>query len=136
MLQKARSEAAEAEEAAGRALEAGHAEVMKMRRRFQEVEKEVMGLEEQRGAIIAAFEDERNAWERQQQVTPGDRVCATSRMFFVLQVQLVSFCDMTYEERGWLEVSKTARWKQSFCSRNAEALIVLDLSREASFTEC
>ena len=89
MLHKARSEAAEAESAAGRALEAGHAEVMKMRRRFQEVEKEVLGLEEQRGAMIAAFEEERNAWERQQQVT---KERGGSRVFRELLTQTIPCC--------------------------------------------
>lgn len=64
----AQSEAAEAEAAAQQALEAGHGEVMKLRRRWDELAAAVERLGGEREAVLEQIEGDKAEWARLQQV--------------------------------------------------------------------
>ncbi len=64
----AQSEAAEAEAAAQQALEAGHGEVTKLRRRWDEVGAQVAGLVRERDAVAGQIEEDRAEWARLRQL--------------------------------------------------------------------
>lgn len=64
----AEAQAAEAEAAAQQALEAGHAEVMKLRRKWDELSGTVAALARERDALLDATAEEKAQWARMQQV--------------------------------------------------------------------
>jgi septal ring factor EnvC (AmiA/AmiB activator) len=64
----AAAEAEEAEAAAQQALEAGHAEVMKLRRRWDELSAQVAGLGQERDALLEQIAEDKVEWARLQQV--------------------------------------------------------------------
>jgi chromosome segregation ATPase len=63
----AAAEAAEAEAAAQQALEAGHAEVMRLRRRWDELSGRVAALAQERDALAGQIADDKAEWARLQQ---------------------------------------------------------------------
>lgn len=65
----AQVEAAEAEAAAHQALEAGHAEVMKLRRKWDDLNNQVAALVREREALLEQIAEDKAEWVRLQQVS-------------------------------------------------------------------
>lgn len=74
----AQVEAAEAEAAAQQALEAGHAEVMVLRRKWDELSSQVAGLARERDVLLDQIAEDKAEWARLQQVR--GRHCGTGRL--------------------------------------------------------
>jgi hypothetical protein len=64
----AQVEASEAETAAQQALEAGHAEVMVLRRKWDELSSQVAGLSRERDVLLDQIAEDKAEWARLQQV--------------------------------------------------------------------
>ncbi len=77
---RAESEASEAEAAAQQALETGHEEVMRLRRKYDEVAAEVEGLVRQRELVLLGIQEERAEWECSQRVRLSMALCSTVMM--------------------------------------------------------